>query len=198
MRKKIWLTALVALIVTTVMAFHSATLNKQSAVALQSHANPASSPPTSLPDHVVYGFLFRNVTRNNERNLELQARGATAKKYFALKRELNFTAEQSQLLNEIATDCEFYVRQQDKKAQLVIAEFRATLPKTGEAPPPPPELKTMWDERNAMILAARDRLRVALGSESFDRLDNFAKFRYGKNKAPVALRPVDRRPNQEQ
>jgi hypothetical protein len=140
----------------------------------------------------VYGFLSRNITRNHERNSELQAKRAIAKKYFAFKRELGFTAEQSRLVTEIAADCEIQVRQMDRNAQLVIAEFRSRLPATKEPPPPPPQLKIMWDERNAMILAARDRLHIALGNETFERLDNFAKYRYGTNKAPIVLRPTDR------
>ena len=158
------------------------------------HGRPASETSPSVPEHIVYGFLFRNVARNNERNLELQAKGAVSRKYFAFKRELGFGAEQSRVLTEIASDCEFQVRQQDKNAQFIIAEFRAKLPKTKEtpAPPPPPELKTMWEERNAIILRARDRLRAALGDETFERLDNFAKYRYGTNKAPVSLRRIDR------
>lgn len=197
MNKKIWLPVSATCIVISAIAVHQVTSKRQLAAGIQFHhpnSSPASQTSSSVPEHIVYGFLFRNVARNKERNLEDLAKGATTTKYVAFKRELGFGAEQSSVLIEIASDCEFQLRQQDRNAQLIIAEFRAKLPKTKEAPPPPPppQLKTMWDERNALILRARDRLRAALGNETFERLDNFAKFRYGANKAPVSLQPIDR------
>ena len=194
MNKKLWLAVFATCTLISAIVFHVATTKRHLAAEIHPHSRPASETSPSVPEHIVYGFLFlfRNVARNNERNLELQAKGAVSRKYFAFKRELGFGAEQSRVLTEIASDCEFQVRQQDRNAQFIIAEFRAKLPKTKEAPPPPPQLKTMWEERNAIILRARDRLRAALGNETFERLDNFAKFRYGTNKAPVSLRPIDR------
>jgi hypothetical protein len=38
---------------------------------------------------------------------------------------------------------------------------------------PPAELKTMQEERNAMYLRARDRIRATIGEEDFRRLDEF-------------------------
>jgi len=144
----------------------------------------------------VYGFLFRNVVRNKERNLELLAKGA-ATRYFPFRRELGFTAEQSRLVTEIGIECDSRVRQQDRNAQLIIAEFRSKLPKNQDEPQSSSRLKAMWDERNVMILEARDRLRTALGTAAFERLDNFAKYRYGTNKAPVVLRPIGRSENKD-
>ena len=197
MNKKIWLVALATCILISVFAVHLATSKGQLAAEIQPHhsdSSPASTTALSVPEPIVYGFLFRNVTRNKERNVELLAKGVAKKKYFAFKRELDFTAEQSRVVTEIASECEAQVRQQDQNAHFVIAEFRANLPKTKEkqAPAPPPELKAMWEERNAIILRARDRLRAALGDDTFERLDNFAKYRYSTNKAPVTLRPIDR------
>jgi hypothetical protein len=48
----------------------------------------------------------------------------------------------------------------------------------------------MWEERNAMILRARDQLRAAFGEEEFARFDNYAKFHYGANASPVTPNPV--------
>jgi hypothetical protein len=193
MNKKLWLAVFAACSLISAIAFQIATTKTQLAAAVHPHSGPASQMTSLVPEHIVYGFLFRNVTRNNERNIELLAKGAITRKYFAFKRELAFTAEQSRVLTEIASDCEFQVKQRDRNAQFVIAEFRARLAKTKEAQAlPPPELRTMWDERNAIILRARDRLRAELGDDTFERLDNFAKLRYGTNKAPVSLRRIDR------
>ena len=199
MKNRLWLALFAACTVVSAIAFNVVTTKRQLAAEVHSQSRPQSETLPSVPEHIIYGFLFRNVTRNNERNIDLRAKGTVTKKYFAFRRELGFTAEQSRLLTEIASDCESQVRQQDRNAQFIIAEFRARLPKTKEAqaPPPPAELKTMWEERNAIILRARDRLRDALGEDTFDRLDNFAKFRYGTNKTPVSLRPIDREVKQD-
>jgi hypothetical protein len=55
----------------------------------------------------------------------------------------------------------------------------------------------MWEERNAMILRARDQLRAVFGEEEFARFDNYAKFHYGTNKSPVTINPVNPNPAQK-
>ena len=139
----------------------------------------------------MYWFVFHNVTRNNERTRELQAQGrARQGLHYPLQREAGLTQGQAQALSQIAAACTQEVKQQDERAQIVIRAFRAQLPPGNTAPPPPPELRTMWEERNAMVLRCRDRLRLAFGDEAFTRFDNFAKFRYGTNTAPVPVNPV--------
>ncbi|MGI9106690.1 MAG: hypothetical protein ACR2G4_10625 [Pyrinomonadaceae bacterium] len=138
----------------------------------------------SVPDHVVYGFLFRKVEFLNKRAKKLQSEGRIkGADTLPLQQEANLTQKQIRILNEIASACEQEVKQQDGKARTVIEAFRAQFPDRivpkGVTPLPPPELKTMWEERNAMILRARDRLRIALGEQEFYRLDQYAKFRFG-------------------
>lgn len=155
------------------------------------------SPRTSaqkdwtVPDYTVYDFVFRKVTRLREKTRELQAQGRIAQTpYFPLQREAGLNKAQAVALEEIAFACQQELTRQDEKAKIIISAFQAQfpggrVPKDGN-PPLPPELKTMWEERNAMILRARDRLRTAFGEEAFARFDDYAKFRYGTNKAPVS------------
>jgi len=49
----------------------------------------------------------------------------------------------------------------------------------------------MWEERSAIILRARDQLRSVFGEEGFARFDNYAKFHYGTNTAPVTVNAVN-------
>lgn len=70
------------------------------------------------------------------------------------------------------------MKQQDEKAQKIITAFRARYPggkvPQGESlPPPPPELTRLWEERKAIILHARDRLREAFGEQKFKQFDAF-------------------------
>lgn len=156
----------------------------------------------SVPDHVVYGFLFRKVALLNERMRRLQDEGRGRYVHsLPLQREANLSQEQARVLGAIASACERELKQHDEKARVLIEEFRAQFPdrtisKSATAPPPPAELKTMWEERNAIILRERDRLRSVLGEREFYRLDQHAKIRFGmddeyiKRRHATALSPA--------
>ncbi len=94
--------------------------------------------------------------------------------------------EQSGALNEIAIDCDREVKLQDARAQAIIEAYEAQYPNGkvphGETPKPPPvELDLMTQERNAIVLRARDRLRATFGEEEFKRFDEFIKQRIAPN-----------------
>lgn len=149
----------------------------------------------TVEDSVVYGFLFHRVARLKEKTKELQIqRRISQKPYFALQKEASLTDDQAMALDAIADSCQQQVRVQDRKAQKIISAFQDNFPggkvPVSGSPPPPPELKAMWAERNAIILRSRDQLRSALGSEAFVMLDNYAKYYYGANNSPVSLKPV--------
>lgn len=115
-----------------------------------------------VPEHIVYGQMFSLlVALDNAADYQQQA---------------GLSDEQAAALKKIAIDCQREIEQQDTKARKVINAFRDKLakikPKPGTSlPPPPAELAAMQKERNAIILRARDRLRVALGEEKFQRVD---------------------------
>jgi hypothetical protein len=159
----------------------------------------ASEPSGEVGDYAVYGFLFHKVVRLHEKTHELQVQGRIGQKpYFAFQREAGLTETQATALEAIAFACRQRVTQQDEKAKAIINAFQARfpggkLPESG-APPPPPELKILWEERNAIILRARDQLRAAFGEEEFARFDNYAKYHYGTNESPVKINPVIPKP----
>lgn len=161
-----------------------------------------SEPSGEVPDYAVYGFLFHKVVRLREKTIELQGQGRIGlKRYFPIQREAGLSQGQATALEAIAFACRQQVKQQDQKAKAIIKAFQSGFPEgrvpAGGAPPPPPELKTMWEERNAMILRARDQLRAVFGEEEFARFDNYAKFHYGTNKSPVTINPVNPNPAQK-
>ncbi len=66
---------------------------------------------------------------------------------------------------------------------MVIETFSAqypnrVAPKGQKLPEPPPELKVMQAERNAIVLRGRDRLRAALGEQEFARFHDFVLRRF--------------------
>jgi hypothetical protein len=79
---------------------------------------------------------------------------------------------------------------QDAKAFSVIQTFRSQfpggrIPKGVTPPPPPPELKVLQQERNAIILAAKDRLIGDLGEAAFNKVDAFLENRFAPGVAPL-------------
>ena len=155
----------------------------------------SSQKGRTVPDYAVNNFLFHRVVRLREKTSELQAQGQIGQKpYFPLQREAGLNEAQANALEAIALTCWQEVTRQDEKASAIIKAFQNQFPggqvPKGGSPPPPPELKNMWEERNAMILRARDQLHAVFGEEAFARFDDYAKFHYGANKAPVSIDPV--------
>lgn len=143
---------------------------------------PAADP---LPEHVLYGQMFRHVVALEQRAEVLEKRGEDGAK---LRRRYKQSAElsdrQDETLKAIARDCVARVAEQDRKALALIREARARTPggtlAQGQAPPAaPPALAELQEERNALILEFRDQLRDAFGEEEFERLDAFARQRLG-------------------
>ena len=133
-----------------------------------------------VPDHATYDFFFRNIVRLRLKTSELQAAGKIAHKpYFPIQKDIGLTEEQAATVEQIAFDARQAVAAQDERAKAIITAFQARFPggkvPEGGSPPPPPELKAMWKEREAIILRARDRIRASVGEEKFARVDNTPK-----------------------
>lgn len=194
-KKQIVIFSCVAILLAGAFTLSRNTFSKAAREDLPPHAHPPEQAVV-VPDYVVYNFLFHKVVRLREKTRELQAQGRIGQKpYFPLQREAGLTEGQSNALEAIAFACWQQVTQQNEKAQAIIKAFQSRFPEgrvpSSGAPPPPPELKNMWEERNAMILRARDQLRAAFGEEEFARFDNYAKFHYGTNTSPVTINPVN-------
>ena len=70
----------------------------------------------------------------------------------------------------------------DKKAEAVIKKFKKSypdgvVPPGVMIPPPPTELTDLQEERNRIILRARDHIKDALGEKEFIRFDEIMKSR---------------------
>ncbi|HKP36365.1 MAG TPA: hypothetical protein VJT71_05865 [Pyrinomonadaceae bacterium] len=180
--------------VLTFIALAASALAIRSHTANQNVVSPGSALPIpnngKVPDEVVYDFLFRKVVRFREKTSSVQAlTQIQQRKYFPIKAEAGLNEAQATTLEAVAFACQQEVARQDQKAMVIIKDFQALFPEgrvpKGGHPPLPPELKTLWEERKAMILRARDQLRGAFGEESFAKFDDYVKFHYGENKRPV-------------
>lgn len=156
-----------------------------------------TSPQVStVPEFVVYGLLFKRVSSLSEKTRELRSQGQIAQSgYYPMQKEASLSEEQAKTLEAIASTCQQEVARQDERAGVIIRAFRAQfpggkIPKGQVLPPPPAELVAMSEERNAIVLRARDQLRLAFGEKSFAQFDNYAKLRYRSTNGPVSPNPV--------
>jgi hypothetical protein len=170
---------------TSAVVFGKRSANKQadykrlSAMREQDAALPRSQ--LSIPEHITYGFFFNRIIAVQQRATgrpDAYASGQVIRT--SIEREANLSDAQLLVLNNIAFVCTQQLRGQDKRAGQIIAAFRARYPKgivpPGESlPPPPTELKAMQEERNAIVLRARDQLRRVFGEQVFNRLDEILK-----------------------
>lgn len=142
----------------------------------------ASVPKTATAsEDVYYSHVFHHIAFLNKKAADEEGQGRDGSALRTLyQRQVDLSDAQSRALDEIALNCVRTVARQDERAKRIIDQFRARYP-GGRVPaaeqlsPPPPELQAMQEERNLIILRARDRLRLAFGEQVFSHFDGFVK-----------------------
>lgn len=155
-----------------------------------------------IPERVVYRTMFRHFValKKKAEEKEKQGQDGAALRHF-YKREAKLNDKQEKELDRIASKVDLDVEKKDKRAKEIINEYRShypqgQIPKGETLPPPPAELQQLQDERNALILSARDELRKAFGEEEFQRFDKFVRDNIASKMKPVRFdRPRPEMPN---
>jgi hypothetical protein len=140
---------------------------------------PPSQQQQAIPEFEVYRMLFHHHVSMKKKADELEKQGKDAKflrEFY--KREAKLTDDQASAFDEIATKCEEEIAKQDAKAQAIIDKVLAKngngkLAKGVQPPETPPELRTLWDERNAIIMKYRYGLEAAFGGSEFKRFADY-------------------------
>jgi hypothetical protein len=142
-------------------------------------ARAAAQQPANVPQHVVYGLLFREVAAFKKKADQMRDRGqdGSALRDFH-KQRAKLSDQEAQVLDRVADDCMHALLPLDKQAQALIKADRARHPggllQQGEALPlPPAKLKALEQQRRETILNGRDQLRAAMGEAEFQRFDQF-------------------------
>jgi hypothetical protein len=142
--------------------------------------DPSAQKDDSLPLFVRYGILFRRLAGSQSGGQDSGTPGTSNESRYAalLQREVPLSVEQTRELLEVAGECQRQVAEVDARAKAIIETFRSQNPPAsqsapGERPPPPPELAQLQQERNSVILRAREKLRAAFGEETFRRFDSY-------------------------
>jgi hypothetical protein len=136
-----------------------------------------SSSRTGVPNYIVYEFFFRNVS-----NLDRVAHQAdlAGKQQEALgwrrhdQMAAGLTDTEGDILREVAFDCNKATQELERKVTTAIDTFRSQ-PGHDRSVPLPAEIGQMWDQRSVIINAHIDQLRVALGPNSFQKLDDYVQ-----------------------
>jgi hypothetical protein len=130
-----------------------------------------------IPDYVLYDKLFRMV---NSLKKKAQLPETAVEKAVALndyfKQRANLTDEENQILQNTALEFMREVAPVDNRAGAVITEARQNrLNKAAGEQTPPAELVNLQEQRNALALRYRDRLKEALAADAFTRFDEFVQ-----------------------
>jgi hypothetical protein len=145
---------------------------------------PTQEQQTTVPEHVIYGMFLRDLDTFNQKAESARAKGdvksSEAYRNF-YKGRAGWNDAEFGALNEIAAGCQRQLKVINAKAKKVIDERRKLyypnnqVRKDGQLAPPSAELKQLQAEHDAVILAARDQIRLTLGEQSFQRLQEFLK-----------------------
>jgi hypothetical protein len=143
----------------------------------------AQSPlKQQLPDQVMYRHLFHHVLALKRKVEELEKDGKDAAQFRThFKRQGQLSDAQVRILDDVAVQYDEQEKVLDARAKPIIDAFKARHPggqvPHGQKPEPPPvELRSLSQERDALALRGRDQLRSAL-SYDFERFDKFVKTR---------------------
>lgn len=162
----------------------------------------AEQPP-DIPDHITYKHLFNHVNAFKKEAEKAEREGKDPEPFKGFfRRKAGLSDGHARDLEEVATQFEQEAGELDARARAVVREYLKQYPNGqvpyGETPAPrPPGLREMAEQRDAMVLRYRDRLRLTLGEQEFVRFHGFVKRRVAPNvqlSAPgqAALAPQDK------
>jgi hypothetical protein len=149
----------------------------------QQDRTETSTSPDALPAEERYLILFRRLAGSpsqNQTSEQSEPRVARPNYRVMFQRNAHLSDEEARALNQIADDCLQKVKELDKRAREISAAYRAENRSRNVAPgdplpPPPAELSQLQQDRNNIILAAVEQIRIAFGDTEFKRFDEYVK-----------------------
>lgn len=197
---------LMVVIVLTAAATGAVTFGSRAQLAYQSFGLFSAdayeeTPKSRMPDHVLYDKLFRMVGSLKKKAESVQ--DITAEKADALsnyfKRRAQLSDEENQILLNTALEFMREAAPVDERARAAISEARRNpLSNRGAAGEltPPLELIDLQEQRNALALLYRDRLKASLGEDAFARFDEFVESDFASGFQVISLSPLN--PDEQQ
>jgi hypothetical protein len=153
----------------------------------RSRVQSAQQKTAVVPDHIVYRHLFHHVVALRKKAEEVEKNGGDATQYRThFKRKAQLSDDQVRILDETAAEYDQQEKLIEAKAKPLVDAYKAQYP-DGKVPhgqkpaPPPAELRALSQERDALVLSTRDKLRAALGDKEFNRFDQFVRTQVAPN-----------------
>jgi hypothetical protein len=172
---------------------HPATFQQSQGPATAHPATPQED--AGIPEHVIYGLLFREVEafKRKADDLERHGQDGTPLRSYH-KNKAGLDAHEKDVLERVAAGCQRDVAVLDKRAKEIVDAEKSRHPfgrlRRGEAlPPPPDELKALEVRRAETILRARDQLRAEMGENKFQRFQDFVRRDAAEKIKPVTNNP---------
>lgn len=109
------------------------------------------------------------------------------------KSRANLNEEENQTLQNIALEYAQKIAPIDAQAKAIIVQARKA-DSTGiisKSQPPPAELTNLQEQRNALALLYRDRLKESLGSDAAARFDSFVEGEFASRFESIPLSSVN-------
>ncbi len=188
MNKRLLLALCLTVMTAALFAFTSRSQSKGGYVRV---GTAGLQQTAEIPQHVIYSHLFHQLASFKKQAEEAESKGKDGRPLRSLfKREAELNDVQAFALDVIASECLREVAMQDAKAKVAIDAFKSRFPNgrmpPGQTPPPPPsELTVMQEQRNAIILRARERLQLKLGEQEFSQFEAFVNRRVASNISSV-------------
>jgi len=163
----------------------------------QQHRALTREQAEHIPEEVVYGILFRQITAMKRAAVRRERQGQDGSSLRNhVRKEARLKDEQARVVDRIALETEQEIAHPDKQARKIINAIRVRYPKgrlqDGESLPlPPPELRMLNEQRKNIILQARERLRTALGEAEFKRFDDFTKEKMARKIRKLGVAPAN-------
>lgn len=125
----------------------------------------------TTPDYILFDMLFHLTKALDRAAARLEAEGKSGRiwsEYF--ERHAGLSRQQANMLRNAADDFYREVEPTHRRAGQIIAQQRNARTNGQPPTPPPSELNALQQQRQAVALRHRDRLRDLVGSEVFERL----------------------------
>ena len=151
-----------------------------------------------MPVELAYWVLFQEIQSLKEKDAEFRSQGETSefKSSFYAER-LGLEESQFNVIDSAATECLTNLQPVDQRAREIVNEYRSAYP-SGELkkktttsssinvsgfpdpvyeklPPPPVELTQLQNQKNQIILNAKQKIKQSLGQNEFSEFDTFVQ-----------------------
>lgn len=156
-------------------------LGRQGQSAQAPRGPAAQEQQPEVPDHITYRHLFNHVNAFKKEAEKAEREGKDPEPFRGFfRRKAGLSEAHARDLEEVATQFAQEAGELDARARAVVREYLKQYPNGqvpyGETPAPrPPGLREMAEQRDAMVLRYRDRLRLTIGEQEFVRFHGFIK-----------------------